>query len=85
MVALDPGYAKDVNRVYYRGKVLTRDVAHLQVLRYDYVKTASEVFHRGVAVAGADATTFEALPNLDGDADARDARGRYSQGKRLGG
>ena len=55
MVALDPGYAKDVNRVYYRGKVLTRDVAHLQVLRYDYVKTASEVFHRGVAVAGAHA------------------------------
>ena len=50
-------------------------------LQYDYVKTASEDFYRGMPVVGVDAATFEVKPDLEDDADAKDARGRYKQGK----
>ncbi|MBS0661428.1 MAG: DKNYY domain-containing protein [Verrucomicrobia bacterium] len=79
---LESGYARDAQQAYYGARPLSRE-AGFEVLRSDYAKDARRVYHRGAEVAGADAATFAVLSPPADDADARDARSRYLQGKKL--
>jgi hypothetical protein len=96
-VVLDHGYARDKLVGYYeRRPVAGSDGASFAALSPNYAKDKARVYYsfmesgepnvpavpRSVRVAGADPATFEVLD--EGDADAKDARGRYKQGKRLG-
>ena len=83
-VALDGGYAKDLRQVWHRGRVVSRAPGTLAVLPYDYARTATEVFHRGERLADADAASFAVLDAPTDDADARDARGAFRAGHRVG-
>ena len=97
-VVLDHDYTKDKWVGYYRRTpVAGSDGASFTVLNASYAKDKSFVFYsfversepnvpsmpRSVRVVGADPATFELLQATDGEPDAKDARGRYKQGKRL--
>ena len=97
-VVLDHGYAKDKLVGYYqRTPVAGSDGASFKVLDSSYAKDKSFVYYsfiergepnvpgvpRSLRVVGANAATFEVVPDSDGDADAKDAQGRFKQGKRL--
>jgi hypothetical protein len=83
-VALEAGYAKDARQVWHRGRVVSHAPATLAVLPYDYARTATEVFHRGTRMADADAASFAVLDAPTDDADARDTRGAFRAGRRVG-
>ena len=78
---LEPGYAVDAGQAYYAGRVLTKDVATFSALPFDYAKSATQVFHRGEPIAGADAASFATLSPPTDAADAGDATRRYRQGR----
>lgn len=96
--ALDDGHhARDKARVYYcsyehgdeksrpgmRARVLKAAApAEIQVLDSGYAKTGTSVFHRGEAVKGADAASFETPPSPEEGSDARDKNGLYQNGSR---
>ena len=97
LAALDGHHAKDRARVFHAtietdgGARSPYVVAHaiegadpstFETLDAGYAKDARRVYHRGRVVVGADAATFVSMsPPVDGD-DGRDARARYSEGKR---
>ncbi len=81
--ALEPGYAVDAGQGYFRGKVLTREVASFRALSFGYAKSATEVFSEGERIAGADAPSFATLESPTDSADAKDARAEYQQGKKV--
>lgn len=81
--ALDSGYAVDPPRAYYRGKLLAENAAGFQMLASGYAKSASQVFHDGKLLPEADAASFEMLDPRPEDADAKDARARYSLGRKV--
>ncbi len=81
--SLEPGYATDAGRAYFRGRVLTRDVAAFRALAFGYAKSATQVFFDGEVMAGADAATFVTLDAPTDRANARDARGEFQQGRRV--
>ena len=82
---------------YQRTPVPGSDGASLIVLNSSYAKDKSFVYYsftersetnvaavpRSVRVDGANAATLEVAPAADGGADAKDAQGRYKEGKRL--
>ena len=95
---LDYDYAKDKFVGYYqRNPVAGSDGASFTALNSSYAKDKAFVYYsviergepnapgvpRSVRVDGANPATFELLPDSDGDADAKDARWRFKQGKRL--
>ena len=79
---LENGYAVDRSQVYFRDRILARNVASFTALGRDYGKTPTQVFYRGDPIAGADAATFVLLDPSTDAADARDARATYLLGKR---
>ena len=81
---LEEGYAADRGQAYWNATVLTKDPASFTVLRYSYARTPTEIFHRGERVKGADIATFVALDSLADSADAKDAKGMFREGKRVG-
>ena len=76
------GYAADSAQVYYRGEVVTREVASFQVLERGYARTATRVYYEGKPVPGADPATFAPLEQLTDTADAKDRNGTYKEGRR---
>ena len=76
------GYAADSAQVYYRGEVVTKDVASFQLLDGGYAKTATHVYYGGKPVAGADPATFGILEQLTDTADAKDRSATYKEGRR---
>ena len=76
------GYAADAAQVYYRGALVTKDVASFQPLERGYARTATRVYYDGKPVPGADAATFAALEQLTDTADAKDRSGTYKEGRR---
>jgi hypothetical protein len=76
------GYAADSAQVYYRGEVVTRDVASFQLLERGYARTATRVYYDGKPVPGADAATFATLEQLTDTADAKDRSATYKEGRR---
>ncbi len=97
-VPLEYPYAKDKLVGYYEHTpVAGSDGASFAVLSLQYAKDKAHVYYsfverdephapglpRSVRMSGADPATFEVLPGGDGDADAKDAHGRFKQGKRL--
>jgi len=76
------GYAADSAQVYYRGEVVTREVASFQLLERGYAKTATRVYYDGKPVPGADAASFATLEQLTDTADAKDRSGSYKEGRR---
>jgi hypothetical protein len=85
IASMDGGYAVDAKRAYYRGEVLTSDVAAFRTLSLGYARSGAEVFYEGTPIPGADAATFAVLERPGDGADARDARARYLQGRRTDG
>jgi hypothetical protein len=81
---LELGYATDAARVYHDGEPLTTEVASFRLLPYDYAATATRVFYAGKPVPGADAASFRVLDMPTDSADARDGRGAFQQGRRVG-
>ena len=57
--------------------------AGFEVLDMTYPRTGTTVFHDGVRVEGADATTFKTLGSELSGADASDARNKYLRGKAI--
>lgn len=97
-VVLEHDYAKDKLVGYYqRTPVPGSDGASFTILNSSYAKDKSFVYYsftersetnvaavpRSVRVDGANAATLEVAPAADGGADAKDAQGRYKEGKRL--
>ena len=77
-VAMDADYAADAGQAYFKGRVLTRDVAAFQVLAYGYAKSATEVFFEGEPVADADAATFSTFDSPTDESRAGDALATYA-------
>ena len=78
---LEAGYAADAGQVYFQAKTLTRDAAGFSVLGLGYARTATHVYYAGRPVAGADPASFALLQPPTEDADSRDARRAYQQGR----
>ena len=79
----DPGgYAADAAQVYYRGVLLTKDVATFQLVGGGYAKTATQVYFYGKSIPGADAASFTTLEKDTGTADARDRNQTYRYGEK---
>jgi hypothetical protein len=78
---LEDGYAKDDKRSYHAGKPLANAVT-FEVLSLRYAKTNRQVFYEGKPIPGADAASFVMLQPI-GEADAKDSRARYSQGRKV--
>jgi len=82
-VAKGGGYAVDAKHVYHNGARIAEDAAGFEVLDMTYARTGTTVFHDGVRVEGADATTFKTLGSELSGADASDARNKYLRGKSI--
>jgi hypothetical protein len=80
---LDDGYAADAHRAYYRGRLIG-PAPTLRALGRGYAKTESEVFYEGERVPDAHAPSFELTAAPTDDADARDARTAFRNGRRRG-
>lgn len=96
-VALDTHHAKDGRHVFHvdieprQGneaaprlrslRLAGADPATFRLLDWGYALDARQVFHRGQAIAGADAATFETLSPSTDAADARDAKRSYRDGR----
>ena len=76
------GYAADATQVYYRGHLLTKEVASFKVLDRGYAKSTTHVYYEGKPIPGADAASFATLENLTDTADAQDRNGTFRHGKR---
>lgn len=78
-------WARDSRTLFFAGTRLPDDPASFRALDRGYVRTATQVYHLGRSIAGADAASFEVLASTadDDGADARDARRRYGQGKAI--
>lgn len=77
-------YARDAHRVYHRAQVLTQDVVRFAVLGHGYARSATQVWHEGRLLAGADAASFAlttAVPDVH--IDATDVRAAYWLGERV--
>lgn len=82
---LEGGYARDARRAYHAGKPLRgTDGGQLEVLWLGYAKTGSRVFYEGQEIPGADAPTFQMLQPPTDQADARDGKSSYKQGRKTG-
>lgn len=79
---LESGYAEDVKRVYHNGKPLANS-ASFEVLSLGYAKTDTQVFYNGKPVTGADATSFVMLEPISEQADSKDSRANYQQGRKV--
>lgn len=80
---LESGYAIDAGRAYHEGEPLTDEVAAFELLHYGYAKSGSQVFYDGEVIVGADAGSFDVLVSPSEEGDAKDAKARYLQGKRV--
>lgn len=80
---LDSGYAVDAQRAFYRGRVLTEELAGFEVLALGYAKSAKEVFFEGSLLPGADAATFALTPAPAEQSDASDRGGNFRRGQRV--
>jgi DKNYY family len=78
--ALESGYAKDAKRSYHKGKPLAGSTS-FEVLSLGYAKTDTKVFYDGKPVTGADATSFVMLEPISDQADSKDSRASYKQGR----
>lgn len=81
--ALESGYAKDAARAYHEGKPLG-SARSFEVLSLGYSRTDTQVFYRGKQVMGADARSFKVLETVTDQADAKDQKASYQQGRRAG-
>jgi len=97
---LDSHYAKDASKVFHadldtgggahppraRSVVLEGTAPDsFKLLDGGYAIGARHVYYRGVAIAGADVTSFRMLEPPTAGADAQDARATYQRGKRAAG
>jgi hypothetical protein len=81
---ISDGYAKDAQRAYHNGKALPgADGGTIAVLSRGYAKTKSQVFYEGRLLRGADAASFALVDSSGAEADARDSKSGYRQGKRV--
>ena len=83
--ALGDGYARDGNRGYYKGAVITNtDAQSLVYLNHmGYAKTNGQVFHDGQLMPDADAASFKQADKFDPKFDATDKTGMFSAGARV--
>jgi DKNYY family len=81
-ITLESSYAKDAKRVYHHGKPLAGS-ASFEVLSLGYAKTNTQVFYDGKPVTGADAKSFVMLEPITDQADSKDSRANYQQGRRI--
>lgn len=79
---LESGYAKDAKRVYHKGKPLAGG-ASFEVLSLGYAKTDRQVFYDGKPVTAADAKSFVMLETVTEQADSKDSRASYQQGRKV--
>jgi DKNYY family len=79
---LDSGYAKDAKRSYHTGKPLANS-ASFEVLSLGYAKTDTQVFYDGKPVTGAIAASFVMLEPVTKQADSKDSKANYQQGRRV--
>jgi DKNYY family len=79
---LESGYAKDAKRVYHKGKPLASSTS-FEVLSLWYAKTDTQVFYNGKPVTGADAKSFVMLEPISEQADSKDSRASYQQGRKV--
>jgi hypothetical protein len=79
---LESGYAKDAKRSYRNGTPLAGS-ASFEVLSLGYAKTDSQVFYNGKPITGADAVSFVMLEPISEQADAKDSRANYKQGRKV--
>lgn len=80
--ALEGGYAKDATRAYHAGKPLG-SAKSFQLLSLGYARTDTQVFYEGKPVAGADARSFKILETITDQADAKDQKASFQQGRRV--
>ena len=78
---LDDGYAADSRRAYYRGRLIG-PAPTLRALGRGYAKTEADVYYEGERMPDAHAPSFELTVALTDDADARDARSAFRNGRR---
>jgi hypothetical protein len=79
---LESGYARDAKRSYHNGKPLAGS-ASFEVLSLGYAKTKTQVFYNGKPVTGADAKSFVMLEPISEQADSKDSRASYQQGRKI--
>jgi hypothetical protein len=77
------GHAADASQAYYRGELVTKDVASFKVLDAGYAKTATHVYYTGKPIQGADAASFALLDPPSDETDAKDRSSAYKRGKKV--
>ena len=77
------GHAADAAQAYYRGELVTKDVASFKVLDLGYAKTATRVYYDGKPIPQADAASFAMLEPETDPADAKDRSSTYKRGKKV--
>ncbi len=82
-VAKTGGYAADTRHLYFCGRAISTSPDGFERLSLSYARTASEVFHDGERVVGADASSFKVSQPPEEGVDAADDKARYLRGKRI--
>lgn len=74
---------KDGAWYYHCGALLTKEASSFKMLAYGYARTATQVYHSGKPVSGADPASFATLERPSETADAQDRNATYQQGRRV--